>query len=358
VVNNNFSAAKSGKPSGKPAWVKTVAKYQHSQLRISITQILNSFVPYILTWVLAYLLYPVSPLLTVFFGAVGGLFVIRIFIIQHDCGHNSFFKSKKWNNRLGSICGVISLTPYEYWRHSHAQHHATSGDLDFRGFGDVWTLTAREWAEAGALKRVGYRLYRNPLIMFVLGPLFMFLVNQRSFISIWRVPNRRAAVNMILTDLAIFGSVIALSLIGGVDRYLLTHLPQALVAGTCGVWLFFIQHNFEETYWRYHPQWDYTAAALEGSSFYKLPKLLQWITGNIGFHHIHHLSPKIPNYLLEQCHNENPEFQNVPTLTLWGSFDILRKQLKLWDVENNRMIGFREARELYTKPRAAKRATA
>lgn len=352
MTTNAATSTNVEKPNaGKPNWVKTVAKYQHSILSTSLWQVATSIGPYALCWVAAYFALDISFWAALPFSILGGLFIMRIFIIQHDCGHNSFFKEKKWNNRLGFLCGVLTLTPYEYWRHGHAQHHATSGDLDFRGYGDVWTITANEYVNGSPMKRLGYRIYRHPLVMFLLGPAFVFVINQRTPVAIWRSPNKRATINMILTDLAILAFVICMIAIMGFQKWIAIHAIHAAVAGTLGVWLFYVQHNFEDTYWRYHPEWDYTEAALQGSSYYKLPALLQWFTGNIGLHHIHHLSPRIPNYLLQQCHDENPEFQDVPTLTLRTSLKIMTRGFALWDEKLQRMISFSEMREMYMTPK-------
>ncbi len=228
---------------------------------------------------------------------LAGGFLVRIFIIFHDCGHGSFFQSRRANDILGFVTGVLTFTPYYHWRWQHALHHASSGDLDRRGMGDVWTLTLREYLEASRWKRFAYRVARNPLVLFTLGPLFLLMVHR--FCS----PNagRRERNSVHLTNLALLAVAIGLSLLFGVKAYLLLQLGVLLAAGIAGVWLFYVQHQFEGVYWERSQEWDYATAALQGSSFYKLPKVLQWFSGNIGFHHIHHLSPRIPNYHLEKC---------------------------------------------------------
>jgi len=338
--------AKAHKP-GKPTWVKVVAPYQAPRISTSVWQIANSFGPYILLWVLMYLSLQVSYLLTLALSVLAGGFLMRIFVIQHDCGHTSFFKNNKWNDLVGFVCGVLTFTPYEFWRTGHAIHHATSGDLDHRGWGDVETMTVKEYVERSPRRRLGYRLYRNPFVMFGIGPIYMFVINQRSPIAYKIATTDKGRKGLIYTDLAILGLAIGISLLIGFKNYLLIQVPIAVFASTLGVWLFYVQHQFEDTYWRYHPEWDFTEAALQGSSYYKLPKVFQWFSGNIGLHHIHHLSPRIPNYLLEKCHNENPEFQNVPTLTLKSSLKVLVSRLALWDEEQNRLISFAEAHKLY-----------
>ncbi len=335
--------------SGKPAWVQVVARYQTPSISASVWQVINSFGPYFLLWGLMYLSLQYSYWITLALSVLAGGFLMRIFVIQHDCGHTSFFKNNKWNDRIGFICGVLTFTPYEYWRTGHAIHHATSGDLDNRGWGDVETMTVKEYIGRSPRRRLGYRLYRNPFVMFGIGPVYMFVINQRSPFAIKTATTKKGARGLIYTDLAILAFAIGMSLLMGFKNYLLIQVPIAIFASTLGVWLFYVQHQFEDTYWRYHPEWDFTEAALHGSSYYKLPRIFQWFSGNIGLHHIHHLSPRIPNYLLEKCHNENPEFQSVPTLTLRSSLKVLVSRLALWDEEQDRLISFKEAHELYLK---------
>jgi len=316
-------------------WQEAVAKYQNPDVRASLWQIATSVIPYIVLWFLMYLSLEYSYLITLALSVLAGGFLVRIFIIFHDCGHGSFFKSQKLNHIVGSICGVMTFTPYFEWRHAHAIHHATAGDLDRRGTGDVLTLTVKEYQQMPGWKRLGYRLYRNPLVMFILGPMFVFLVVHR-FPS--RNSKKRERTSVYWTNLAILAYIVPLVVLIGLERYILIQLPIALLTGTAGVWMFYVQHQFEGTYWEKHVQWDYLTAALKGSSYYKLPKILQWFTGNIGLHHIHHLSPRIPNYNLQACHDANPLFQQVPTVTLGPSFKSVF--FKLWDEEQRRLVGF------------------
>jgi omega-6 fatty acid desaturase (delta-12 desaturase) len=353
AVTANASANAAKPKTGKPAWVSLVAKYQAPSLRVSLWQLATSYLPFIALWIAMYFSLQVSYLLTLALAVLAGGFLMRIFIIQHDCGHTSFFKSKRMNDLVGFICGVFTMTPYEFWRTGHARHHATSGDLDFRGYGDVWTMTLKEYIAAKPAQRLGYRLYRHPLIMFGIGPAYMFIVNQRTPFSWQHADTEKMRRSLIYTDIALVISFTLLSLLVGFDKFVAIHLPIAIVAGTVGVFLFFVQHQFEDTYWRYHPEWDYTKAALEGSSYLKLPPALQWITGNIGLHHIHHLSPRIPNYLLEQAHNENPLFQEAPTLTLGQAFKIVTNNLALWEENDDRLISFKEAHERFLAPGSA-----
>jgi omega-6 fatty acid desaturase (delta-12 desaturase) len=266
-------------------------------------------------------------------------FLVRIFIIFHDCGHGSFFRSRKANDIVGFLTGVLTLAPYYHWRWEHALHHASAGDLDRRGTGDVWTLTVREYLEASRWKRFAYRLARNPLILFVVAPLLLFVVKHR-----FPSPKaaRRERNSVYLTNLAALAMAAGLVWLFGLESYLLIQLFILMVSGAAGVWLFYVQHQFEGVYWERAEQWDYCTAALKGSSFYKLPKLLQWFSGNIGFHHIHHLSPRIPNYHLEKCHRAEPLFQAVKPVTFFGSFKSLT--FRLWDEQRRKLVSFRAVR--------------
>ncbi|MHB8625380.1 MAG: fatty acid desaturase [Aggregatilineales bacterium] len=338
----------------KPIWVKLVAKYSHSIPSVSIWQIVNSFGPYFALTILAYATIHISFLLTLPISILAGMFLMRVFIIQHDCGHQSFFKSKQANDRLGFVCGILTMTPYAFWRTAHAIHHATSGDLDFRGIGDVETKTVREYVAATPIQRLGYRLYRNPFIMFGFGPMYMFTINQRTPVS-WRAAKtKQAKRSLIYTDLILLALWIPLIAVLGLGTVVKVQLPMYVVATTVGVWLFYVQHNFEDTYWRLHPEWTYEEAALKGSSYYKLPKVLQWFSGNIGLHHIHHLSPKIPNYLLQKAHDENEYFQSVQVLTLASSLRVLVSRLALWDEDQQKLVTFGDVhRRLLNAPNRA-----
>lgn len=333
-----------GQPGRTGAWMKLVAKYQQPSLWRSVFQLVNSSVPYALLWFLMYRSLAVSCWLTLLLAIPAGGFLMRLFIIHHDCGHGSFFKSQKANDIVGFITGVLTLTPYHFWRWEHAVHHAGSGDLDRRDLGAVWTLTVQEYLDAPRWKRTLYRLVRNPFVLLVFVPSILFLILHR-FAS--ARATRRDRLSVYWTNLAILALAAVLSLLMGVKAYLVIHLSIMTVGGTVGVWLFYVQHQFEGVNWQRHREWDYTSAALEGSSYYKLPRILQWFSGNIGFHHIHHLSPRIPNYYLEKCHNENPLFQRAPIVTLRSSLKSLRYQL--WDEPRHRLVGFRYLRTLRSK---------
>jgi omega-6 fatty acid desaturase (delta-12 desaturase) len=305
----------------------------------SLWQVANTLVPYAALWCLMYLGLAISWWLAVPLAVLAGGFLVRVFIIFHDCGHGSFFPSARANDILGFITGVLTFTPYYHWRWEHAAHHATSGDLDRRGMGDVWTLTVREYLEASCWKRFAYRLARNPFVLFGLAPLYVFLIKQR--FAVGKAP-RREQNSVFWTNLAVGLLAGAMCWVFGLGAYLLLQLVVLMVAGSAGIWLFYVQHQFEGVYWERNAKWDYSTAALEGSSFYKLPRVLQWFSGNIGFHHIHHLSPRIPNYNLEKCHRAEPLFQTVKPVTLFSSFRSFT--LRLWDEQRRSLVGYRALR--------------
>ncbi|HEY8461781.1 MAG TPA: fatty acid desaturase [Blastocatellia bacterium] len=320
-----------------PHWQDLVKKYQVPENWRSVWQIANSVVPYIALWYLMYRSLYVSYWLTLALAPLAAGFMTRIFIIFHDCGHGSFFKSSKANHIVGTICGVLTHTPYFQWTREHAIHHASSGDLSRRGVGDVDTLTVKEYLALSKWDRLKYRLYRNPLVMLGVGPLYIFLFRHR-FAS--KVSGRRERNNLYLTNLGILAFYGSLWLMMGLKALLMIFAPIMIISGAVGVWLFYVQHQYENTYWRDRGEWDYATSALLGSSYYKLPRVLQWFSGNIGFHHIHHLSPKIPNYKLQRCHEENPLFQESTVLGLRTS--LKSASMKLWDEERGRMVGFND----------------
>lgn len=261
---------------------------------------------------------------------------VRVFIFMHDCGHGSFMRSKHANNVVGWITGLLTFTPYHHWTWEHAIHHRTSGNLERRGMGDIWTMTVEEYLASSRGRRFAYRLLRNPMVLFAIAPTVLFVVLER-FPS--AKAGHRERLSVWLTNLALLLIAVGLSAVIGFKSWLLIELTLMLLAGGAGVWLFYVQHQFADAYWASHDDWDYTDAALQGSSFYKLPAVLRWFSGNIGFHHIHHLSPQIPNYHLQRCHNAAPLFGQVPTLTLAASFK--SATLRLWDQQRRRLIGFR-----------------
>jgi omega-6 fatty acid desaturase (delta-12 desaturase) len=327
-------------------WKRIVARYQKPSVGRGVWQIVNTLVPYAALWYLMYLSLSVSWWLTVPLAVLAGAFLVRVFIIFHDCGHGSFFKLPKANHILGAITGVLTFTPFYHWRWEHAIHHASAGDLDRRGTGDVWTLTVQEYLESSRWKRFAYRLARNPAVLFVLAPLFLFLMKQR--VPSIKAPSRER-YSVYWTNLAAGAVAAGLIWIFGLKAYLIIQLAVLTVAGSAGVWLFYVQHQFEGVYWERGGKWDYVTAALKGSSFYKLPKVLQWFSGNIGFHHIHHLSPRIPNYYLEKCHQAELLFQTVMPVTLFSSFKAFT--FRLWDEQRHKLVGYRHLRTVRRQQR-------
>lgn len=323
------------------SWREMVKPYITADTWRSIWQILNSIVPFVILFYVMYRSLAVSYGLTLALSVLAAGFMVRIFIIMHDCGHSSFFQSRRANLIVGTISGILVNTPYLQWTREHSIHHATSGDLDRRGVGDVETLTVKEYLSRSKFDRLKYRLYRHPLVTFGLGPHYIFLFYSR-FVGKHSGPRERQGVY--ITNVALFSLWGSLIWAMGLKAFLLVWVPVQILAGMWGVWLFYVQHQFENAHWNRHENWDYATAALQGSSYYKLPRLMQWFSGNIGFHHIHHLCAKIPNYKLEACYKANLFFQDVPTLTFWQSLRCMN--MKLWDEENQRLIGFGELKKM------------
>jgi omega-6 fatty acid desaturase (delta-12 desaturase) len=325
-------------PEASSASQDNVARFQAASLWRARWQVINSFFPYALLWFAMdrALIISYWAMLPVAILAAG--FLVRIFIIFHDCGHGSFFKSRRANNATGALAGLLLLTPYRHWRWQHALHHGTAGDLDRRGSGDIWTLTVQEYLDSTRWRRFAYRLARSPIVLFVIAPLYVFVLHHRCAAS--TAPSReRQSVHR--TNWALLGITLAMSSIMGLKTFLLIQLTVSALAGALGLWLFYVQHQFEGAYWARSKDWSYTDAALRGSSFYKLPRVLQWFTGNIGFHHIHHLSPRIPNYHLQQCHEADAFFDTIKPVTLLASLKFLT--FRLWDEQRSMFVSFGES---------------
>jgi omega-6 fatty acid desaturase (delta-12 desaturase) len=322
----------------KPGWYKATADYLQRDIRKALWQLLTTLAAYLLLLALMALTiregYPYG--ITLGLGVVAAALLTRIFIFFHDCTHGSFLHSPRWNRNVGYVCGILAFTAFHDWRRSHAGHHITAGDLDRRGVGDIETLTVEEYLSAPQLKKLGYRLYRHPLVLLGLGPLYYFLLRNR-------YPSRGAKkidfVSVLVTNLALAAIIVVASLTIGFRTYLLVQLPVLLLGATLGVWLFYVQHQFEGVYWARHADWNPWQVVMAGASYYQLPKLLQWITGNIGFHHVHHMRPGIPNYRLQECHEATPELQAVKPLTLRKSLGSLR--LNLYDERQRKLVSFR-----------------
>jgi len=322
-------------------WNKLLAPYSKADNRKAWFQVATTGLLFAATWLLMLWSLDVSYWLTLLLALPAAGLQIRLFIFQHDCGHGSFFGSTKLNNALGGIIGVLMLTPYHYWQRTHAIHHATAGDLDRRSFGDVETLTVNEYLALSRWRRVGYRLYRNPFVLFLLGPIFQFIIKHRLPLDVPRSWKRERA-SVLKTNLALLAILIVAWLTIGIKSLLLIQLPITFLSGAIGMWLFYVQHQFEDTYWRNNPEWSFYDAGIQGSSFYDIPAVLHWFTVNIGFHHVHHLASRIPNYRLKQCFYEIPELQRVTRLTIFQSLRSAR--LHLWDEAEKRLVGFRALR--------------
>ncbi len=331
--------------SGEPFWREAIAPYARAHLGRSLLDIATSIVPYLLLSVVMYLALDLSYLLVLALAVPAAGFLLRTYIVFHDCTHGSFLASKRANAWLGIASGLVVFSPFHSWRHNHAVHHATSGDLDRRGVGDVPTKTVAEYAALPWKQRLGYRLFRNPLVMFGIGPIWALVVQPRLVSRSARPRIRRSVIG---TNIALALLVGGLCWLVGWREYLLVQTPTILLAGSAGVWLFYVQHQFEDAYWQSSDGWSYADAALRGSSYLKLPKVLQFFTGNIGLHHVHHLSARIPNYNLQRAHDENPIFHDVPTLSLWDGLRAVR--LKLWDEDRGQLVTWAQARARATTP--------
>ncbi len=319
-------------------WRKIAAGYAEPSLRRSVLQLLVTLVPFVGLWAAMSLVAEHAYWAALLMAPLAAAFLVRVFMIQHDCGHRSFFKSRLLNDVLGSALGVLTLTPHGYWRTAHNIHHATSGNLEKRGIGDVSVLTVREYMALSRWRRLAYRAYRHPLVFLGIGPLYVFVVKYRLPLDLLR-QHRDMLPGVIATNLALAAMAVALGLWLGFAEVAMVHIPIVMLSTMAGVWLFYVQHQFEDTYWRHDPQWDFHEAAVHGSSYYDRPQPLRWLTADIGIHHVHHLSSRIPNYRLAECLADHGEMRDVSRLTLRSSLKCLR--LALWDEDAGRLIGFR-----------------
>ncbi|MEK4300312.1 fatty acid desaturase [Oceanobacillus sp. FSL W8-0428] len=315
---------------------KDVMPFAKSKMKTSIVQLLNTIPPFFILWFLAYQSLAVSIWLSLVCSIAAAGFMVRTFIIFHDCAHQSFFKNPKYNRLLGTITGVITHFPFEKWKREHAIHHATSGNLDQRGTGDIWIMTVEEYKQATKWERLQYRLYRNPIILFGLGPFSLFLYSNRINRKDARKKERR---NTYIINIVLIAIYCLIGFLLGWQALVFVQLPIAYIAGVLGIWLFYVQHQFEDSYFENESEWDYVKAAVDGSSYYKLPKWLEWMTGSIGYHHVHHLAPKVPNYNLEQAHRETPPLHKATTITLKTSLESIK--FRLYDEEQKTFISFR-----------------
>ena len=320
-------------------WNRILEPYLGADTRESLTQLATSVIPFVLLWWLGFRSLEVGYWLSLLIAIPTAGFMMRMFMIQHDCGHGSFFRSRAARDWVGRAIGVVLLTPYDYWKRTHAYHHAHSGDLDFRGFGDVDTFTVREYLSWPLWRRLRYRVYRHPLILFGLAPFYQFIIKHR---FPWDIPRdwTQAWRSVWWTNAAVALVVALMWMTVGIERFLLVQIPVTFIASATGIWMFYVQHQYEDTYWHWHDDWDYYDASLLGSSYLVLPRPLQWLTANIGVHHVHHMSARIPNYKLQQVHDENPEFHVVTKVSFKDTLKLIN--LALWDEERQQLIRFKD----------------
>jgi omega-6 fatty acid desaturase (delta-12 desaturase) len=345
-ASSNLSAAPShdtdpGAPLEDKQWLKILARYREPDPRRSVYELLITAVPFFVLWGVMLLCLQYGYWLTLIIAVPAAGFLVRLFMIQHDCGHGSFFRRAAANHWVGRAIGVLTLTPYDYWRRTHAIHHAGSGNLERRGTGDVTTLTVSEYLGRSRWRRLSYRLVRNPLILLALGPIYIFLLKNRLPVELMD-GGKEVWISAMATNGAIATIVVAMSWLVGIESFLLVQLPITLLASTIGIWLFYVQHQFEETYWDHQEDWSFHAGAIQGSTFFDLPAPLRWFTANIGVHHVHHLASRIPSYRLGEVLRDHPRLREVSRLTLRDSFRCFR--LALWDEQQRRLVSFRDLR--------------
>jgi omega-6 fatty acid desaturase (delta-12 desaturase) len=320
-------------------WSSAGARYSRPILRRSLAQLVGNLVALGLVWVAMALVARRGPWLALGLALPAAGFLVRLFIIMHDCGHGSFFRSRRANDAVGRLIGLLTLTPYGFWKRSHALHHATSGDLGRRGIGDIDTLTVREYRALRPARRLRYRLYRSPVVLLGVAPFYQFFIRHRLPLHL-PSPRRAAGASVLANDLALaVGWGLGIGTLGA-ELFLAVYVPPLLLMATAGIWLFFVQHQFEHTYWSRSSDWSFLEASLCGSSFYDLPRPLGWLTGNVGLHHVHHLCPRIPNYRLRPFLDAHPELRSLNRLTLRSSLGCAR--LALWDEELGRLVRFAE----------------
>lgn len=333
--------AKAAIERSQRSWTAALAQYRHPDPLRSTIEIAVTAVPFVILWTLIALGVMSGHWWTMALTIPAAGFLVRLFVLQHDCGHGALFSQRRLNDWTGRVIGVFTLTPYDYWRRTHAVHHATTGNLDKRGIGDVDTLTVREYRALSLAGRLRYRLYRNPTVLFGFGPAWLFICQYRLPVGMMRA-GVEPWTSTVATTLGAAIPVVLLMWLMGPVTFLLVQLPITLMAATAGVWLFYVQHQFEETYWSKGRNWDFQNAALHGSSHYDLPLPLRWITGNIGIHHVHHLAAKVPFYRLPEILRDYPELRDIGRITFLESLRCVK--FVLWDEASNRLVSFRQAR--------------
>lgn len=340
-ANVNIHAPAAPSDANVGAWLKILARYRQPRMTRSAFELIVTLVPFAAFWAIAYLSLANGFWLGLAAILPAGAFLLRLFMIQHDCGHGSFFARRGLDDWTGRLIGVLTFTPYDYWRRAHAAHHATAGNLDERGVGDITTLTIEEYRALSPRGRLGYRLYRHPVVMFGIGPAWLFLFKQRLPFGMMK-DGALPWISTMGTNLGILAFSALMIWAVGLVPFLVIHLPIVLIAGAAGIWLFYVQHQFEETHWSKGDEWQFPQAALHGASHYDLPLALRWITGNIGIHHVHHLASRIPYYRLPEVLRDHPELAGIGRITLWESLSCVK--LALWDEKSGKLLSFREAR--------------
>ena len=321
-------------------WVKILAGYRQPDTWRSLFELAVTLVPFMALWALAWWSLSVSAWLTLAISLVNAAFLLRLFVIQHDCGHMAFFQNRTASDWLGRVLGVVTLTPYDVWRHTHSVHHGAHGNLARRGMGDVHTMTVAEYNALSGIRRLQYRLYRHPIVLFGLGPGYLFFLQNR--LPLGLMNKAKYWVSAMATNAAMLVALGIILYFGGIMPILLIFVPSTLLAATAGVWLFYVQHQFETTHWEHDDDWDMHEAALHGSSHYVMPSVLQWLSANIGIHHVHHLYSRIPFYRLPEVLRDHDVFQEGNRLTIRESFANAR--LHLWDEGSKRLLSFRQAK--------------
>ena len=343
TLGHDAVSATNGSASDRSAWKSIVARYQGSDVSQSVLQLVTTTVLLTLAFVTMHWSLGVSYWLTLALALPTAGLLVRTFIIMHDCAHGSFFSNRRANEVVGYLTGVVTLTPFDQWRRDHALHHASSGDLDRRGHGDIQTITVREYLARDRMGRLKYRAFRHPFTLLILGPAYLML-NQRFRAPTSTATREKQERSVWTTNLGIVVAFAVLGYFFGHGAMLKIYLPSIYLAAMMGVWLFYVQHQFEDAYWQPHEEWDYVTSAIAGSSYLRLPRVFQWFSGSIGLHHVHHLGPKIPNYRLQRAHDENPLFHEVTVISFADTFRLLH--LALWDEEAKQLVRFRDVSHL------------
>jgi omega-6 fatty acid desaturase (delta-12 desaturase) len=340
--SNLTDATSTGVTRSAREWASVLSSYREPSASRSAVELAITVTAFCVAWAVMWATLGLGYILTLLLAIPTAGLLVRLFVLQHDCGHGAFFRTRNVNDWVGRVIGAVTLTPYDAWRRSHNAHHASSGNLDERGIGDIDTLTVREYLALPRWRRLRYRSYRHPLVMFGIGPAYLFLVRHRLPVGYMR-KGWEPWISTMATNAATALLITAMIWLVGVGPFLLVHLPVVLLAASMGVWLFYVQHQFEETSWAEDPAWNMHEAALHGSSHYELPAVLRWFTANIGVHHVHHLCSRIPFYRLPEVLRDHPELSETSKLTIKESLDSVR--LVLWDEERRQLISFRDLQQ-------------